>query len=98
APRLSIVVLPFDNFGDRLEEAHLLDTLTDDITTRLAKIPNAFVVARTTAFAFKGSPVRVQEIGVKLSVRYVVEGSLHRFGEKARVNAQLIDATSGVHV
>ena len=98
APGLSIVVLPIDIFGDHSEDAHLADTLTDDITTRLAKIPNAFVVARTTAFAFKGSPLGAQEIAMKLGVRYVVEGSLRRFDDKARVNAQLIDATSGVHV
>ena len=98
APRLSVVVLPFDSFGDRPEDAQFVGTLTDDVTTRLAKIPNAFVVARTTAVSFKGSPLGAQEIAAKLGVRYVVEGSLHRLGDKARLNAQLIDATTGVHV
>lgn len=97
-PRLSIVVLPFDNFGDRSEDARLADSLTDDITTRLAQIPHAFVVARTTAFSFKGSSLGADEIAAKLGVRYVVEGSLYRFGDKTRINAQLVDATSGAHV
>ena len=97
-PRLSIVVLPFDNFGNRPEDAHLTDWLTDDITTRLAQIPHAFVVARTTAFSFKGSSLGAHEIAAKLGVRYVVEGSLYRFGDKTRINAQLVDAISGAHV
>lgn len=97
-PRLSIVVLPFDNFGDRPDNARLTDSLTDDITTRLAQIPHAVVVARTTAFSFKGSPLGVQEIAAKLGVRYVVEGSLYRFGDATRINAQLIDATGGTHI
>jgi len=73
APSLSIVVLPFDNFSDRPEDGRLADSLTDDITTRLAQIPNAFVVARNTAFSFKGSPLGAGEIATKLGVRYVVE-------------------------
>jgi class 3 adenylate cyclase/TolB-like protein/Flp pilus assembly protein TadD/rhodanese-related sulfurtransferase len=98
APRLSIVVLPIDNFGDRPEDARLADSLTDDITTRLAQISSAFVVARTTAFSFKGSPLGAHEIAVKLGVRYVVEGSLYRLGDTIRFNAQLIDAAAGAHV
>jgi class 3 adenylate cyclase/TolB-like protein len=98
APGLSIVVLPFDNFGDRPKDGRLADSLTDDITTRLAQIPNAFVVARNTAFSFKGSPLGAREIATKLGVRYIVEGSLYRVGDTTRINAQLIDATSGAHV
>jgi len=98
APHLSVVVLPFDSFGDRPEDARLADSLTDDITTRLAQIPNAFIVARTTAFSFKASSLAAHEIAAKLGVRYVVEGSLFRFGDTIRINAQLIDATGGAHL
>ncbi len=74
------------------------NSLTDDITTKLAQLPNAFVVARSTSFSFRGSSLVAQEIAAKLGVRYVVEGSLYRIGNTTRINAQLIDATSGAYM
>lgn len=97
-PRLSIVVLPFANLSGDAEQEYFVDGLTEDLTTELSRIPGAFVIARNTAFTYKGKAVDAKEIGKDLGVRYVLEGSIRRSGSRVRVNAQLIDAETGAHV
>ena len=92
AARLSIVVLPFANLSGDPGQDYLVDALTDELTTSLARIPGTFVIARNTAMTFKGKPVDAKAIGKDLSVRYVLEGSVQPSGDRMRVNAQLIDA------
>jgi adenylate cyclase len=98
AARLSIVVLPFANLSGDPGQDYLVDALTDELTTSLARLRDAFVIARNTAMTFKGKAVDVKAIGKELGVRYVLEGSVQPSGEKMRVNAQLIDAGSGAHL
>jgi adenylate cyclase len=98
APRLSIVVLPFANLGNDPEQQYFADGITDDLTTDLSRIPGSFVIARNTAFTYKGKPVDARQIGRELGVRYVLEGSVRRTADRVRVNVQLIDAESGAHV
>jgi adenylate cyclase len=98
APRLSIVVLPFANLSSDPEQEYFVDAITDDLTTDLSRIVNSFVIARTTAFTYKGKSVDVKQIGRDLGVRYVLEGSVRRLGEQIQVNVQLIDAESGAHI
>jgi adenylate cyclase len=98
AARLSIVVLPFANLSGDPGQDYLVDALTDELTTSLARIPGSFVIARNTAMTFKGKPIDAKAIGKDLSVRYVLEGSVQPSGDRMRVNAQLIDAESGAHL
>ena len=98
AARLSIVVLPFANLSGDPGQDYLVDALTDELTTALARIPGAFVIAHNTAMTFKGKPVDAKAIGKDLSVRYVLEGSVQPSGDRMRVNAQLIDAANGAHL
>jgi len=98
APRLSIVVLPFSNLSSDPNQEYFADGVTDDLTTDLSRISGSFVIARTTAFTYKGKPIDVKQIGHDLGVRYVLEGSVRRMGEQVRVNAQLIDAERGAHL
>jgi adenylate cyclase len=98
APRLSIVVLPFSNLSNDPDQEYFADGVTDDLTSDLSRISGSFVIARTTAFTYKGKPVDVKQIGRELGVRYALEGSVRRTGEQVRVNAQLIDAESGAHL
>src|SRR5271165_7048907 len=98
AARLSIVVLPFANLSGDPGQDYLVDALTDEVTTSLARIRDSFVIARNTAMTFKGKPVDAKAIGKDLSVRYVLEGSVQPSGDRMRVNAQLIDAGSGAHL
>jgi adenylate cyclase len=95
AARLSIVVLPFANLSGDPRQDYLVDALTDGLTTRLARFHDTFVIARNTAFTYKGKPVDAKAIGRDLGVRYVLEGSVQPSGDRTRVNAQLIDAGSG---
>jgi TolB-like protein/class 3 adenylate cyclase/Tfp pilus assembly protein PilF len=97
-PRLSIVVLPFSNLSGDPAQDYLADVLTEGLTTSLARIRGTFVVARSTAFTYKGKPADVKQIGRDLGVRYVVEGSEQRSGNQVRVNAQLVDADTGAHL
>jgi TolB-like protein/class 3 adenylate cyclase/Flp pilus assembly protein TadD len=97
-PRLSIVVLPFANLGGDAEHEHFVDGVTESLSTDLSRINNAFVVARNTAFTYKGKPVDAKQIGRELNVRYILEGSIQRGGSRMRVNVQLIDATTGNHL
>ena len=98
AARLSLVALPFANLSGDPAQDYLADALTDELTTALARIPGAFVIARNTAFTYKGKPVDAKAIGKDLGVRYVLEGSVQPSGNQVRVNAQLIDADSGAHL
>ncbi len=94
----SIAVLPFTNLSGDPEQEYFVDGLTDDLITDLAKISGLFVIARNSVFTYKGKPVKVQQVAQELGVRYVLEGSVRRVGDKLRINAQLIDATSGNHL
>jgi adenylate cyclase len=98
APRLSIVVLPFENLSGDKEQDYFADAITDDLTTDLSHLSNSFVIARNTAFTYKGKPVDVKQIGRDLGVRYVLEGSVRRLEDKITVNAQLISTETGAHV
>ena len=95
--RLSVVVLPFANLSGDPGQDYLADALTDELTTGLSRIRDSFVIARNTAFTYKGKPVDAKAIGKDLGVRYVLEGSVQPSGDQVRVNAQLIDAESGAH-
>jgi len=98
APRLSIVVLPFANIGGGPDQDYFADGVTESLTTDLSRINGALVIARNTAFTFKGKAVDVKKLGRELNVRYVLEGSVQRGGNRLRVNVQLIDAETGSHL
>ena len=98
APRLSIVVLPFENLSGDKEQDYFADGITDDLTTDLSHLPDSFVIARNTAFTYKGKPVDVKQIGRELGVRYLLEGSVRGLEDKISVNAQLISTETGAHV
>jgi adenylate cyclase len=98
APRLSIVVLPFENLSGDKEQDYFADAITDDLTTDLSHLPDSFVIARNTAFTYKGKPVDVKQIGRELGVRYLLEGSVRGLEDKISVNAQLISTETGAHV
>src|SRR5271170_95810 len=98
AAHLSIVVLPFTNLSNDPAQEYFADGIAENLTTDLSRIPNSFVIARNTAFTYKGRNVDAKAIGKELGVRYVLEGSAQRDGTRVRVNAQLIDAESGAHV
>ena len=97
-PRLSIVVLPFANIGGDPSHEHFVDGVTESLTTDLSRIRGAVVIARNTAFTYKGKPLDVKTIGRELNVRYVLEGSVQRGANRMRVNVQLIDAETGNHL
>jgi adenylate cyclase len=97
-PRLSLVVLPFANIGGDPEQDYFVDGVTESLTTDLSRIPGAFVIARNTAFTWKGKPFDVKQIGRELNVRYAVEGSVQRGGSRVRVNVQFVDAQTGAHL
>jgi adenylate cyclase len=98
APRLSIVVLPFANLSNDPDQEYFADGITDDLTTDLSRIEGSFVIARNTAFTYKGKPVDARQIARDLGVRYVLEGSVRRSAERVQVNVQLIDGETGAHV
>ena len=98
APRLSIVVLPFANIGGGAEHEPFVDGVTESLTTDLSRIRGSFVIGRNTAFTYKGKPVDLKQIGRELNVRYVLEGSVQRAGNRMRVNVQFIDAETGDHL
>jgi TolB-like protein/Tfp pilus assembly protein PilF len=98
APRLSIVVLPFANLGGDPEQEYFVDGVTESLTTDLSRISGSFVIARNTAFTYKGKPVDVKQIGRELNISYVLEGSVQRGSNRLRVNVQLIDAGTGNHL
>jgi TolB-like protein/Flp pilus assembly protein TadD len=98
APRLSIVVLPFANIGGGPDQDYFADGVTENLTTDLSRISGAFVIARNTAFTFRGKAIDVRKLGRELNVRYVLEGSMQRGGNRLRVNVQLIDAETCNHL
>ena len=98
APRLSIVVLPFANLSSDPDQQYFADGITDDLMTDLSRISHTLVISRNTAFTYRNKPVDTKEIGRELGVRYVLEGSVRRLGNKVRVNAQLIDAETDSHL
>jgi TolB-like protein len=98
AKRLSIVVLPFANLSNDPAQDYFADGVTESLTTDLSRLRGSFVIARNTAFTFKGKNVDAREIGKELGVRYVLEGSVQRDAGRLRVNVQLIDAGTGDHV
>src|SRR3984957_15981809 len=95
APRLSIVVLPFANIGGDPEQEHFVDGVTESLTTDLSRMIGSFVIGRNTAFTYKGKHVDLKRVGQELGVRYVLEGSVQRSGNRMRVNVQLIDSETG---
>jgi TolB-like protein/class 3 adenylate cyclase len=97
-PRLSILVLPFANLSNDPEQEYFADGLTDDLTTDLSRWTGSFVIARSTAFNYKGKEVDATQIGRKLHVRYVVEGSVRRSKNRVRVGVQLIETETGGHL
>jgi TolB-like protein/class 3 adenylate cyclase len=97
-PRLSIVVLPFANIGGDPEQEYFVDGVTESLTTDLSRITGSFVIARNTAFTYKGKSIDVKQIRRELNVRYVLEGSVQRGGNRVRVNVQLVDTQSGAHL
>jgi len=98
APRLSIVVLPFANLSNDPEQEYFVDGITEDLTTDLSRITGSFVIARSTAFTYKGKQIDAKQVGRELGVRYLLEGSVRRSGKQVRVNVQLIDAETGAHL
>ena len=95
---LSLVVLPFTNLSGDASQDYFADGVTENLTTDLSRIRDSFVIARNTAFTFKGKSIDAKEIGKELGVRYVLEGSVQRDQNRVRVNAQLIDAETGAHL
>jgi TolB-like protein/Tfp pilus assembly protein PilF len=93
----SIAVLPFANISNHPEQEYLCDGITEQIITALSRVPEIFVIARNSTFTYKGKPVMVQQVGKDLGVKYVLEGSVHRSGDRVRITAQLVDAVSGGH-
>ncbi len=94
----SIAVLPFDNMSGDAEQEYFSDGMTEDLITDLSKISGLFVIARNSSFAYKGKATRVQDIGRELGVRFVLEGSIRKAGNRVRITAQLVDADSGGHL
>src|SRR5438876_2988868 len=94
----SIAVLPFANMSGDAEQEYFSDGMTEDLITDLSKISALFVIARNSSFAYKGRSAKVQEIGHDLGVRFVLEGSIRKAGNRVRITAQLIDAESGGHL
>jgi TolB-like protein/Flp pilus assembly protein TadD len=94
----SIAVLPFDNLSKDPEQEYFADGMTDDLITDLSKISGLFVIARNSTFQYKGKAVDVKKVSRDLGIRYVLEGSVRKAGDKVRINAQLIDATTGGHL
>jgi len=96
--RASIAVLPFNNLSGDPEQAYFSDGITNDLITALSKFGELLVIASNTVFAYKGKPVNIEQVGQELGVRYVLEGSVQKASAKVRVNAQLIDASTGYHI
>ena len=98
AAHLSVVVLPFTNLSGDPSQDYFADGITENLTTELSRIKDSFVIARNTAFTYKGKSIDAKEIGKELDVRYVLEGSVQRDQNRVRVNAQLVDAETGAHL
>ena len=94
----SIAVLPFVNMSDDPKQEYFSDGISEEIITALSKVPRLFIIARNSTFTYKGKSVKVKQVSEELGVRYVLEGSVRRSGEKVRITAQLIDALTGHHL
>jgi TolB-like protein len=94
----SIAVLPFTNMSGDRDQEYFSDGITDDLITALSRLPDLFVIARTSTFTYKGKAAKVQDIGRELGVAYVLEGSVRKAGDNVRITAQLVDASSGDHL
>jgi adenylate cyclase len=94
----SIAVLPFTNMSNDAEQEFFTDGMTDDLITDISKVSGLFVIARNSVFTYKGKAVKVRQVAEELGVQYVLEGSVQRVSNQVRINAQLIDATTGGHV
>jgi TolB-like protein/class 3 adenylate cyclase/Tfp pilus assembly protein PilF len=94
----SIAVLPFTNMGEDEAQEYFADGMVEEIITALSRFRNLFVIARNSSFAYKGRAIDVKQVGRELGVRYVLEGSVRRAGERLRINGQLIDASNGTHL
>src|SRR5712671_4952109 len=94
----SIIVLPFVNMSKDPDQEYFSDGLTDVLTGNLSKISSLFVIARNSAFTYKGKAVKVQDVSKEMGVRYVLEGSVQRADQRVRITTQLIDATTGYHL
>ena len=97
-PRLSMIVLPFTNLGSGPEQGYFVDGVTESLTTDLSRISGATVIARNTAFAYRDKTVDVRALGRDLNIRYVLEGSVQKSGDRMRVNVQLIEAETAAHL
>jgi len=91
----TVAVLPFDNLSDDIDQDYFADGITDDLITSLAQLSDLFVIARDSTFIYKGQTLAPHEVAAKLNARYLVYGSVRRTGERIRINAQLVDATTG---
>jgi TolB-like protein/class 3 adenylate cyclase/Flp pilus assembly protein TadD len=96
--RPSVVVLPFDNMSGEADQAYFADAVVEEITATLSRIRDFFVIARNSAFSYKGRPIDVRQVGRELGVRYAVEGSVRRVGERVRITAQLVETETGSHL
>ncbi len=96
--KASIAVLPFVNISGDDEQEYFSDGMTEDLVTDLSKILNLTVISRTSTSGYKGAKIDIREVGKTLNVRYVIEGSVRKVGERVRINAQLVDATTGGHL
>ena len=94
----SLAVLPFQNMSGDPEQEYLVDGLVEDITTAIARLPWLFVIARNSSFAYKGKSPDLRQVGRELGVRYVLEGSVRKAGNRVRITGQLIDTTTGAHI
>jgi adenylate cyclase len=97
-PRLSMIVLPFSNLSNDNEQQYLADAITDDVTTDLSRLPDMIVISRNTAFTYRDRPIETRQIGREVQVRYVLQGSVRRSGNRVRINVQLIDAETDAHL
>src|ERR1700738_3475406 len=91
----SIAVLPFSNISGDREQEYFSDGITDDLITALSRLPDLFVIARTSTFTYKSKPAKVQDISRELGVKYILEGSVRKEADQVRITAQLVDATTG---
>jgi adenylate cyclase len=98
SPRASIMVLPFRNSSGDPGEEYIADAVTDDLTTDLSRLSDTLVIARATAFTYKGKRVDVRDIGRKFGIRYMLEGSVRRIGTRVQANAELIDTSSAAAI
>ena len=94
----SLAVLPFQNMTGDAEQEYFVDGMVEEITTAIARLPWLFVIARNSAFTYKGKPVAVKQVAQELGVRYVLEGSVRKAGSRVRITGQLIDTTTGAHI